>query len=169
MCGFQLRSPNRSCVFLVMPPSHMVCSQQSKNDAFITQVRLLFLGLNPAASPISRRGGVLTLASRAWPPAPFLILSLAHSPATSTSLSLPQATHTQTSEPRHLSCHEDSLHPEICSVFAQMLHSLMGPSMTTLTQSYNPFSKYSHFSLLGSIFFYLYSCKKKYFTMVKVT
>ena len=43
MCGFQLQSPNRSCVFLVIPPSHMVCSQQSKNDAFITQVRLLFL------------------------------------------------------------------------------------------------------------------------------
>ena len=34
---------NRSCAFLAMSLSHMVYSEQSKNDAFITQVRLLLL------------------------------------------------------------------------------------------------------------------------------
>lgn len=147
-----------------MSLSHMGYSQQ-KNDAFITQVRLLFLCSKGICNISFYRVGALHWRKKGpGPPTHFLSLSLAHSPAIS--LSTPAYTvhtHTQTL-PQNLgilSCHESNLHLEICSVFAQ-LHSLKRPSWPLI--KLQSISKYSQFSLLGSIF-YLYLCK--FFTMVK--
>ena len=125
---------NRSCAFSAMSLSHMVYSKQSKNDAFITQVRLVFLcskscnvshftksrspyiGLKGLGHQLISSSFLLLILQPHRPPFPF------HRPHT------PRPP----SEPWHVSCHENNLHPVICSVFAQMLHSLMRPSMATL-------------------------------------